>query len=536
MTSNHGIPARNAFRLESLKLKTRCEQIQFQEAGPSNSWVRGSASLGDRSLALALTIWLGLLTGLPAGKAATAPANWLYTKMGTSYLVKGLGLTVHDYQGCTIVLAQSARLVKLDKDFIRPNTIAFQSNDWLLVKFGPDKRPLCLSKVGEGDFPYFVQLVTDRQGNIYGLGNFRGNARIEDGSTSHPLPNQGKNDFLLAQWNSKLEFVFARAFGGPDYEYAHGLALSSQGHLILSGTFMGSLSLPGIGATPICLSGQQLKYDYFIADMTFQGQCHWARRVGGADSLIPSAIGVDPDGNCLLTGGFETRLQFDGAPDSANLRSRGMSDFFLVKYLANGDFAWARQGGGTNEDYGVWALVDEQGGCYLTGRYGPGAWFGEGPTAMTLAAKADADMFMACYDSQGNLAGALRVGGPGPWVDRHWTIVWDELGNRYLVGKTAQPAQLWRFSATPAQAAKEQPSQTAQADSRSRFDAIARAPDGSIQILLSNPRTAVYVIEASADLNTWIPISTNQAPGGQLVIKDFLSSGAPMGFFRVRQP
>jgi len=155
---------------------------------------------------------------------------------------------------------------------------------------------------------------------------------------------------------------------------------------------------------------------------------------------------------------------------------------------------------------------------------------------MTLAAKADADMFMACYDSQGNLAGALRVGGPGPWVDRHWTIVWDELGNRYLVGKTAQPAQLWRFSATPAQAAKEQPSQTAQADSRSRFDAIARAPDGSIQILLSNPRTAVYVIEASADLNTWIPISTNQAPGGQLVIKDFLSSGAPMGFFRVRQP
>ncbi len=37
---------KNPAALESLKLKTRGEQIQFQEAGPSNSWVRGSDSLG----------------------------------------------------------------------------------------------------------------------------------------------------------------------------------------------------------------------------------------------------------------------------------------------------------------------------------------------------------------------------------------------------------------------------------------------------------------------------------------------------------
>ncbi len=468
-------------------------------------------------------------------QAGAAPATWLSTKSGTSYGIKGGGLELQDYQGYKLVLAQTLRIEKLDKDYERPALADFQPDDLLLVKFSPDKHPLCVRKVGGKDAPHFSQLVADRQGIIYGMANFGSNSRLRDRDLEYPLTHQGNGDFLLAKWSTNLDLVFVRSYGGPHCESADSFALTPQGRLLVAGEFKDTLRLPGSGTT-IVLRGQKDKFDFFVASLDLQGQCGWARRVGGADLLLPAAIDADGDGNCLLTGGFDARLQFEGAPDSATLIGRGAMDFFLVKYRSNGDFAWARQGGGPEDDYGVWALMDDHGACYITGRYGPEAWFGEGTGKAPLAAKNSGDMFMACYDREGGLAGVLRVGGPGPWVDAHWSIVWDAAGNRYLVGETAKPALVWKTATAPASVVA---TQTAQADSpidaRSRFDTIFRAPDGSIQITLSSHRDTICVIEASTDLDTWTAISTNSAPGGRLAIEDHVSSGVPMRFFRVRQ-
>lgn len=70
----------------------------------------------------------------------------------------------------------------------------------------------------------------------------------------------------------------------------------------------------------------------------------------------------------------------------------------------------------------------------------------------------------------------------------------------------------------------------------SRFDSISRNPDGSIQIVLEGYRNGAYVVEASVDLNTWTPVSTNRVRGGRILIEDRRAAEVPMQFYRVRQP
>jgi hypothetical protein len=189
-------------------------------------------------------------------------------------------------------------------------------------------------------------------------------------------------------------------------------------------------------------------------------------------------------------------------------------------------------------------LLDEAGYGYVTGRYGREARFGDERSEVTLEADGIADIFMACYDRAGDLLGALRVGGHGPTVDSHWTIVLDELGNRYLVAGAGQIVKV-----LPAAGATDLPSTQgsplpASSDAvvdgitnpHSRFDSISRNPDGSIQIVLEGCRNGTYVVEASVDLNTWTPVSTNRVRGGRILIEDRQAAELPMRFYRVRQP
>jgi hypothetical protein len=267
----------------------------------------------------------------------------------------------------------------------------------------------------------------------------------------------------------------------------------------------------------------------------------------GAEWTTPAGVASDREGNTFVTGGFESSLQFESNSDAAVLRSRGGSDCFLAKYDSLGQRVWTIQAGGPGNDYGARVLLDDAGSCYITGRYCPGARFGAGLSEAALEAQGDADMFMACYTSDGELLGAVRTGGRGPTIDGHWTVVFDELGNRHLVGRGTEKVEMWaavqlprggpgRLTPTPmpglapARDALQRPLR------RSQFQSIQRQNNGSIQIFLETDAAATYVIEFSANLVEWIPVSTNRVAGGGLVIEDPQTAEVPVRFFRVRRP
>ncbi|MGH8564958.1 MAG: SBBP repeat-containing protein, partial [Gammaproteobacteria bacterium] len=139
----------------------------------------------------------------------------------------------------------------------------------------------------------------------------------------------------------------------------------------------------------------------------------WARQAGGTSSDEARGIGVDGSGNSYVTGRFRDTATFGpGETNETMLTSAGGNDVFVAKYDSLGDLVWAKRAGGTSDDDGRGIAVDGSGNSYVTGFFPDTATFGPGETNETMLTSAGGnDVFVAKYDSLGDLVWAKRAGG-----------------------------------------------------------------------------------------------------------------------------
>lgn len=133
--------------------------------------------------------------------------------------------------------------------------------------------------------------------------------------------------------------------------------------------------------------------------------------VFGGDSR-GNAIARDALGNLYVAGYFEYTADFDPGAGTANLTSAGVSDIFLAKYDASGQYLWAIRMGSTNNDIPYDLALDGSGNVCLTGGFQGTVDFDPGAGTVHLTALGE-DIFFAKYDASGNYLWAKRVGGNG---------------------------------------------------------------------------------------------------------------------------
>jgi hypothetical protein len=63
-----------------------------------------------------------------------------------------------------------------------------------------------------------------------------------------------------------------------------------------------------------------------------------------------------------------------------------------------------------------------------------------------------------------------------------------------------------------------------------------RLEDGAMEVQLSGRPDRTYVLEASENLEAWIPIATNSAPSGLLIWIDSAATNLTQRFYRARLP
>jgi hypothetical protein len=169
----------------------------------------------------------------------------------------------------------------------------------------------------------------------------------------------------------------------------------------------------------------------FIAKYDSLGNVIWARTAGGTGGVVGNCITTDLTGNIYVAGYFAAgSVSFD----SFTINSAGGYDVCLVKYDSSGNALWARSAGGSSGDFCYGVSVDNQGNAYITGTYN-GAPMTIG--SYTLTNTGNADIFIAKYDSSGNVVWAKNsVGSVADWVYNSTT---DAVGNTYLVGYFNSP-------------------------------------------------------------------------------------------------
>jgi hypothetical protein len=133
-----------------------------------------------------------------------------------------------------------------------------------------------------------------------------------------------------------------------------------------------------------------------------------------------------------VTGFFDsTTARFSGTV-LTNSGPAGSSEIFIAKYDGSGTLLWIKQAGGSADDEASGLAVDTAGNCYLTGFFqSDRAGFG-GVTLTNSARNGLPDIFVAKFDTTGQVIWANAAGGSA--TDYGTGIAVDLRGNCQVVG------------------------------------------------------------------------------------------------------
>ena len=242
------------------------------------------------------------------------------------------------------------------------------STDIFVAKYSPNGSYLWAKSYGGTNTDMARAVAVDGNGNVVVAGYFWGTANFGGGS----LTSFGSNDIFVAKYASDGSYVWAKQFGGTGADYAYGVAVDGAGNVLVAGTFANTVDFGG-GALTASTSGG----DIFLAKYTPSGGYLWAKHFGGTSAFgsVAYAVGVDSNGNPLLTGWINDFVNFGGGPLTAPLNSY---DIFVAKFNSAGDYQWAKRAGAEGSDYGNSVAADSGGNVLVAGYFTTSADFGCG--------------------------------------------------------------------------------------------------------------------------------------------------------------
>jgi len=274
-------------------------------------------------------------------------------------------------------------------------------------------------------------IAVDASGNVYTTGSFQGTVDFDPGPGTFNLTSAGGGDTFISKLDSSGNFVWAKQLGGTSLNSGNSIAIDTSGNVFTTGHFRGTVDFdPGAGTFNLTSSGES---DIFISKIDASGNFVWAKQMGGTSFDEPYSIAVDALGNVYTTGYFRGTVDFDPGPGTFNLSSAGSADIFISKLDASGDFLWAKQLGGTLNNYAYSIAADASGNVYTTGHFQGTVDFDPGLGTFNLTSAGNDDIFIFKLDATGNFVWAKQLGGTESALG--CSIAVDASGNVYTTGQ-----------------------------------------------------------------------------------------------------
>jgi hypothetical protein len=279
---------------------------------------------------------------------------------------------------------------------------------------------------GKYAYDYGYGIANDMNGNVYIAGKYEQDA-VFSGTT---LPNQGNHDIYLAQYSSNGTLNWIRTGGGFNGDYAHAVTCNKTSNVYIAGEVEdGNATIVFPGST-ITLNPEG-NNDVFIAAYDLNGNLEWAKTDGYIYNEKALGITQDNSGNLFICGYFVDTTRFGGG---GLIASKGVEDMFVAKYDAQGNFLWMRHAGGPGRDEGKALICDGSGNVYVCGMYSNGAVFGTSTyTTASTAYGQFYDGYIAKYDPNGTLLWVKSI--VGDYDDLAWSITKDNAGKLYVSGE-----------------------------------------------------------------------------------------------------
>ena len=298
-------------------------------------------------------------------------------------------------------------------------------DDAFLARFDTDGNHLWSKSFGDSIFDQnALSVAVAADGSILLAGGFQGDVDFGGGA----LSSTGSFDIFVANFDADGNHIWSKSFGSNLSEIAQGVAVDSNGNVVLAGYIGGDVDFGG-GT----LTGAGFR-DVFVAKFESDGDHIWSRSFGETDHQQADSVALDPSGNVFITGEFRGTVDFGGGP-FVNPGGPFQPNIFLARFDSNGNHIWSGSFGDEPSDVGNGVAADSS-GVYATGYIGGTTDFGGGP----LTSHGSTDVFMAKLDTAGNFAWHSRGGDDGERSPDE--VATDAAGNVFVVGDFAGEVDL----------------------------------------------------------------------------------------------
>ena len=279
----------------------------------------------------------------------------------------------------------------------------------------------------------------DQQGNIYVAGSTSspGLATAQAFKTSIQAGGLAQSDGFIAKLDpSGTRLLFLTYFGGRKDEIPVGIAVDSQGSVLVTGTTT-SEDFPTVAAHQGQLASQfsfggvdtfTLKLDPTGAALTY------STYLGGKALEFGGAISVDTQGNAYVVGGTTSDdFPIVNAFQPVRATSGLSPDAFAAKLSPTGAPIYVTYLGGPDSDWGFAVAADSSGAAWVVGMTDSEDF----PVVSAFQTELGGamDIFAAKLSADGQaLQSSGFLGGSG--VDRPRDAAVDSAGNLYITGPT----------------------------------------------------------------------------------------------------
>ncbi len=270
---------------------------------------------------------------------------------------------------------------------------------------------------------FINSIKVDLEKNVYLSGDFQNFLTFDSSLTKNPyyLESKGHADAVVIKMDGEGQMVWAKTFGGKNYENIASTEIDVDGNVYLFGNFADTVDFDP-GPEIYNLYPVTERCDFFAAKLDKEGNFLWAKNLGGTgfDAIYNTTSNLSHQ--IYIVGFFTDSISFDIANSTEtlytqhydSLNKQHFSNLLILKMDTEGSVVWARQTLNSTSPYPK-ITVDSYGDLYIGDNFENTITFGTDSNKLTLISNNynDPTGYIIKWNSQGIPIWAIQMDGKG---------------------------------------------------------------------------------------------------------------------------